>query len=244
MTPAPQLLPLSDLLPEEAQAVQALLSSKAQLSEAIPDEIPADDLWKTLTACCKSLSACRHAVSQLKPAIGRLLLILQDRPEIYKAHGYSNYDDLMTRGMRDILGVPRSEAYAAVRLVQKWPSLGLSDFKACTYSKIMEISKYTDESQPSAQKWLTAAQTHTLDELRDLAANNGILPRADADFASITILTTKSVKDSWTEFHNDPQVRAYVGSDDPGTILEMALAEARAFWLSQAMVQMQDQGEA
>lgn len=220
----------NDLTPEENEAVALLLASGGQLDEAIPDEIDGPTLWFNLQACCKALSVHRRNISTLKPLIGRMLIILQDNPSILKHYGYQTFDGFVSKGLRDLLGMPRSEAYAATRLVKKFPSLSVEECAAVTYSKLSFISKFTDETQPDANKWLTLAQNNSLDVLKDIAANKGIISREDSDFVTYSVVMTRGQRDILDAFLTDPSIQASVGTDNPGIILEMMVADCEAGW--------------
>ncbi len=231
---------LADLSASDKAIVDQFLDSREQLTDLVPDAIDPATLWTGLSACCRSLALNRRTASLLKIVIGRMLVVLRDRPEVYQNLGYRTFDDFITRGMPELFGIPRSEAYAARTLVEKWPSLSAEQIKLVSYSKLALISKVVDEKSSNANMYLKAAQEHTLDQLKDILANNGVLPREDSDFATITILTTKGIKKMWTDAVSDPQIRAYCQTDDPGVILECLLSETLCEWRSRMLLQMQE----
>lgn len=234
--PALEVIPApTELTSEEQEAVSLLLSSAGQLDEAVPDDIDGPSLWFNLQACCKALSVHRRNISTLKPLIGRMLIVLQNNPSIYQHYKYPTFDDFVSRGLRDLLGVPRSEAYAAKRLVEHFPSLSVEDCQTLTYSKLSFISKFTDESKPEANNWLALAQNNSLDVLKDIAANKGILPREESDFVTLTIIMNKGQRDQWDAFVSDPSIQSHVGSDNPARILEMLIAETEPEWRTSGM---------
>jgi len=233
--PALEVIPSPDLTQEESEAVSLLLSAAGQLDEAVPDDIDGPSLWFNLQACCKALSVHRRSISTLKPLIGRMLIVLQNNPTIYQHYQYPTFDDFVSRGLRDLLGVPRSEAYAAKRLVEHFPSLSVDDCQKITYSKLSFISKFTDESKPEANKWLARAQVHTLDQLKDIAANEDIIPREESDFVSYSVVMTVAQRKQIESFFSDKSIQSYVGSSNPADIIEMACAEAEATWRAQTM---------
>ena len=230
-----ELVSVAELSSSDKEVVEQFLRSKEQLTDLIPDTMDSQELWRSLAACCKSLSIYRKSASVLKVIVGRLLVVLQDRPEVYQKLSYRNFDDFLTRGMPELFGIPRSEAYAARALIAKWPSLSSEQIKQVSYSKISLISQFTHEGDVNANKFLQAAQTLTLDKLKDYCANQGMLPREESDLAEISLLTTKGIKDQWLEFSSDPHIQAFVGTDNPGEILSMAIAEVSADWMSRAM---------
>ena len=115
-----ELLSAAELSASDKKVVEQFLKSKEQLTDLIPDTMDDQELWRSLAACCKSLSSYRKSASVLKVIVGRLLVVLQDRPEVYQKLSYRTYDDFLTRGMPELFGIPRSEAYAARALIAKW----------------------------------------------------------------------------------------------------------------------------
>lgn len=211
------------LTSDEQVLVDSLLTSRAQVCEVLPDDMKGDDVWKILTACTKSLVVYRKSISTLKPVIGRLLVIAQNNPTIYRERGYVTFDDFCSRGLYELLGVPRSEAYQAKRLVEKWPSLSMEDFQRVSYSKLIEISKFTSESEVDSNKWLEAAQTNTLDGLRDQIAQKKGIPREDLDMVTVTVVVSKKDRDFWNEVSKSPKVHGVVGSESAGRIFMNAM---------------------
>ena len=210
----------ADLSQEELDIVDRILISRDTLSVAIPDDTDPDAVWRTLTACSKALTVYRNAASTLKLVVGRLLMVVQDHPELYLGK-YKNYNSFVSQGCPELFGVPRSEAYAAKSMVEAWPSLTVDEIKQIKFSKLAHLTfkcQITEKS-PNADKYLELAQTHTLNELKDITASNGIIPRDEADMAGITIVTTLATKNKWEQFISNPQIRAYVGSDNAGIIL-------------------------
>jgi hypothetical protein len=235
-TPAVEVIPApQDLTAEEQEAVSLLLSASGQMDDAIPDDIDGPTLWFNLQSCCKALSAHRRNISTLKPLIGRMLIVLQNNPTIYQHYGFATFDAFVTNGLRDLMGVPRSEAYSAKRLAEHFPSLSIPECQAVGYGKLSFLSKFTSEEKPECNRWLALAQSNSLDVLKDIAANKGILPREESDFVTYTVVMNKGTREMIEAFVTDPSIQSYVGSDNPAKIIEMACAEAEATWRAHSM---------
>lgn len=230
-----ELIGKSELTKEEVKIVDAIMLSKDNIAHVIPDGSNPDALWNTLGACSKALKAYQNAASIMKLIVGRLLVIVKENPSLW--HGkFDGYDDFVVNYVEKVLGVPRSEAYAARRVIEKWPSLTMDEIRQVKFGKLSYLCTITDETQPDSNKWLEAAQAHTLNELKDMAANNGIMPREDSDLASINIVTSLAVKRQWEEFIGRPEIQAYVGSEGPGRILEALMSECEVEWLSRQIL--------
>ena len=231
-----------ELTPAESQIVADLVGAQNQLAEVIPDDIDGEKLWRWLGACCKSIAMYRRSMSSLKVIVGRMLVVLKDRPEKYRELGYETFNQFMTVGMPTLFGIPRSEAFASIALVEKWPSLTPEQVKKVSYTKLSLISKFTNEASADANVWLQTAQENSLDKLKDICANSGVLPREESDIVEISLITTKGIKDQWIEFINNPEVKATCGTDNPGEILSMAIGECMAEWMNRGVIQMSNAG--
>lgn len=226
-----QTLSLSELSPNDQTIVASLLASGSAMEYAIPDNIGEGPLWETLEACCRALSVYRKRIGVLKPLIGRILIVCRNRPEIWQAKGYKNYDDFITNWTKDVVGIARSEAYACRNLAEKFPSLSIQDVQDVGYSKLSYLSTKTGEHDPKVNDWIKAAQEHTLDELKDIFANKGIEPRDESDLCNISFITTKAIKTRLLEFMTDPRVQAYCQTENYGKIIEFMMAECSE-WLT------------
>lgn len=224
-------LSLSELTTTDQKIIASLLASGSAVEDVIPEDIAEGPLWQTLEACCRALSVYRKRIGVLKPLIGRILIVCRNRPEIWQAKGYRNYDDFITNWTKDVIGITRSEAYASRNLAEKFPSLSIQDVQDVGYSKLAYLATKTGEDDPKVNDWIKAAQEHTLDELKDIFANKGIEPRDESDLCNLSFITTKAIKNRAIEFFKDPRVQAYCGTENYGKIFEFMMAECSE-WLT------------
>jgi hypothetical protein len=223
---------LEDLtLAESEREILGILTATDSHIEGVVSGLAPEALWSGLHTSLRVYATVKRAQAYLKPIIGRLLIELENYPELYRAQGFSTYDDFVTRGAPALFGVPRSEAYRARRLVKCWSGLSPSEFVEVGESKLYDLSRFTGSGDPKAGQWLETAKASTVDELRDKIVQAGECPKELMIPAEITITTSLEVKRAWVEFVNNPAVQAAVGSDHHGAILAACLAEASSSWL-------------
>jgi hypothetical protein len=188
------------------------------------------DLWEHLACSVKVYATAKLAQAQLKPIIGKLLIAVQDHPELYQARGYRTYDDFITRGCREMFGLPRSEAYRSKRLVEAWPNLTPGDFVEIGEKNLYALSSFTNSSDPASTGWLEIARSSTLDQLKDRIVQRSEGTADGLTPVQISFVTNLEVKKAWTSFVSNSAVQSTVGSADPGQILMAAVGEAVSSW--------------
>lgn len=204
--------------------------------DSTPDSISPEIALDALSAACKRLVAAKRMTSSLKLAIGKSLLVIQDHPELWSDRGYKTFDDFLTRGVYDLMSLPRSEAYQAKRLAEKWPHLSSDEAESITFSKLCLISKVTREDSPDSGRWLELAKSNSIDELKDVMANGGQVPREETDLSAITILCPIGLKRRWKKFTETPEVINYVGHPSAAAILDAMLGEVEVEWLQRGQI--------
>lgn len=218
------------VLSEQERELLSLVVQPDSLVEKVADNLTDEQLWMAISVCVRAYSTVKRAQGQLKPVLGKLLIVLESHPEVYKSHGFLTYDDFLTRGAPSLLGLPRSEAYRAKRLATAWPNLSPADHSELGEGKLYLLSRITNSEDPKSSKWLDLARSSTKDELIDMIAQAGKAPKETLLPAVITIQTTLEIKQHWNAFISSPQVHSIVGSENAGSILSAVLAEVASSW--------------
>lgn len=230
---------------EEQKLLAHLLNSEtSSAEEVIPSDIEPDKLWLYLTATCKTMSKVQDAVSKLKPFMGRLFVLLKQHPQLFQAQGYDTYDDFMTNGVPKILGISRADAFNCARIAEVLgflPGDKLTEFR---FSKLNVLaSALQREIQPGMDQekiqekrdfWVKAAENSTVEELKQRVYDKGLAEQDSLDLVTLLITVPKPVKEHWQEFWTDPEIRAYCGSEAPGSILERLMQECTLEWKATA----------
>lgn len=201
------------------------------------------EVWENLQACCRAASRLDRVTALLKPVIGRMLQISEEYPmEFFESRGYRSFGDYMQRGILKETGVSTSEGYKLLRLAKDLSSVTPQDFREIGYTKLGLVSKIAKDGDSSLTTWIEAAKQNTTSALREMIYNSGnAIEPGSLEAANIVIATTKSVRDQWKEFSENPNVRAYCGSDSPGVILQLLMAEAATEWNAQTADKFSDE---
>lgn len=229
------------LTPEERVILAALLTRDDRVDLAIPDAMDPRELWRTLDICSRVFLRVRHASGQLKLLIGRALLVIQNTTDVFTSRGFTSFDQFMSdaeRGLPRITGISRAELYKAKSVAASvGPTMNLDDARQLGFGKIQLVVGHTDAGSPQRQQLMEAAKTATIPELRERMARMDLgLDADDMEYDVLQVAMTKAQKRIAQSFLINPAVRAYVGSDSAGMILERAIQECAAEWSIQGEV--------
>lgn len=216
--------------PIEVEILKGLLDPSGRIDLVIPKNIEPTHLWNSFEVCCKTVSRLKNASSAVKPLIGRMLVVLQDYPEIIKAQGYDNYEHFMAKGMETLFGISRSEAYACRQMAERLPSLTVEEFREIGVAKLYLVAQATDEAQKDCNEFLEFAKTHTVAELKEKVAAKKGMAKGELDFAAIVIPANKDIANAWKTFASDPRIRAYAETENEGRIFALMMAECSGSW--------------
>lgn len=231
-----------DLLNKEERAMlSTLLSSSDRVDMAIPENISESDLWATLSICGRVLVPIRRASTQLKVIIGRIVHLIQQRPEVYESRGFRSFDAFMSdaeRGMPAMTGISRAELFKARATANGLgPSINMEDVRQVGITKIGLIAGVTSPGSATQKALMEAAKTDTIPELRERIARSSLNVQAgDIEWDLLQVTMTKSQKQFAQQFFNNPRVQSYCSSTSPGMIMEMMIQELQEEWQVRAMV--------
>ena len=229
---------------EEQRIMLHLISSEGSAESVIPSDIAPEQLWLYLTASCKTMAKVSDAISKLKPFIGRLFVVLQKHPHLFSQQGYDTFDEFMTNGVPKILGISRADAYNCMRIANTLgflPGEKLAEFKfsklnvlASALQRDIDPGMTAEAVQEKRDYWVKAAENSTVEELKQRIYDKNLADQDSLDLVTLTINVTKPVKDHWHEFWTDPDIRAFCGSEAPGSILERMMQECSGEWKARA----------
>jgi hypothetical protein len=217
----------------ELEVLRGLLDPTGRVDLVIPKDMNPQDLWVSFEVCCKAISRIKRASSAVKPLIGRMLVVLQDYPEVITAHGYANYEDFMVRGMDELFGISRAEAYACRQMAEHLPSLTVEDFREIGVAKLYLVAQATDEKQKDCAEFLEFARNHTVSELKQKVATKKHLAKGELDAALIMIPANRDIEKAWKSFWTDKRIQAFCETENPGRIFACMIAECANSWQSQ-----------
>ena len=223
---------------EENMLLRELLRPGASIEALIPPDAEPEELWKTLDACVRGLGLLEARMCRLKPVIGRILLIFEKKPSLYKSLGYDTYSDFMDKGVYGVLGLHRTSAYDGKLVARDWAQVGPDRYaKALGPKKIAILSKFVKGSSPNAEAWLQTAESMKVSELREYCVQRGFIEAGETEGTTITITTNRAIRGLYEEFFSDGRVCSKCGTKDRGKILERMIQECSAEWLQEEVKQ-------
>jgi hypothetical protein len=212
--------------------LNSLLDPNITVELAVPTNIDPQDLYRNLSICIKAVNYLNRTSTRIKPLIGRMLKLIQDQPDVYKALGYKNFEDFLTKGVQERMGLSRSNLFECKQIATKWPSMTVEQYARIGATKLSIISRFTEEGGPMARRMLDKAEKLSVVELRTWAEEKKLIEAGESQAAVITIATNRTVANEWNEALNNPTVTAIVQSDKPGDIFRSMLQEALGTWLT------------
>lgn len=229
---------------EEQQAIwSTLVSSNKSSIELIPDDLSPTNVWAYLQVVTIGLKRAQQAVSRLKPYFGRILLLVQKHPHLYEQIGYQSFNDFMSRGVDELFGISRPEAFNCLRIAEVLPTLNSDTMENLGFSKLnlvasavrLQTNSGSTIEMREAKKdfWVKAAQEATVKALRAQVETARALDPGDlGPSESVVIFVTSEVKKRWKEFTADTSIRGYCNTDEPGEIFARLLDECSTEWMA------------
>jgi hypothetical protein len=221
----------TQLSTREQSILQNLLDGSNSLEVTIPDSASNVEIWEMLSVCCRAIGHLTKTSNRIKPMIGRLLLLIQQTPSVFKEQGFKSYNDFLENGVCHRLGLSRAHLFEAMSLSRKWPNLSVERFAKIGSVKMNIVSRFTNETHPSANRILDMAEKMSIEQLRGWAEKSKLIEAGEDSPEVITIASNKTVLGEWKEFSSDPRVHAVCGSAHPGTIFRHMIQEAHS-WLN------------
>lgn len=222
---------------QEMKFLDRITRPGVQLEVSIPkpEEYTAKEWHASISTVCLAYRQAEARQQALLPAIGRLLQMAEEMPEVWGGH--RSFAEFMSRGITQNYGISRSTAYEAYNAAQRFPWMTVK-----TYTQIGRLSMRLvmraipkgQEGQKWAGKLLEKAAEVPTTELREFAEEKGYLSPGESTGAFIRIPCTSKVAKMWARFLATPEIHAYCASSDPSRILECMLAEVAGEWLARA----------
>ena len=220
--------------PEDIELLKTIRDTDKSPEEAIPDTTDAD----TLRMYCNSLgTAHRYATettTRIKPFLGRVFLLYQNHPHLFKELGYETWSDWMTEYVPANYGISRPEAFICAGVAKELGHVDpivLADLGPTKQNLLHKAAKNDNSStvelkRGKINRWVAEAGPLSADELREKIVAEG---RADAAVIEkptyVNIKTTASNKEAWDAFKSNKEVHEHVGSSEEGEIFGFVVAE-------------------
>lgn len=209
----------------EAKMFKAALESGSRIDLILDRKMTTVEAYETLAVCCAVMGHAEGVKAKMRPLIGRLLVSIQNTPEVYTRLGYPNFEAFLQQEVVEKLGVSRSDAYMSKRVATAFPTLSVERQSRIGVVSMGILSAHTKEGNSDCKELLKIAETSTISQLKTKLVERDLMDPARDDQAVINILTTKDIKEHWDGITKDGRVHSVVGSRDHGAILDAALGE-------------------
>lgn len=215
----------------EQALLKTLLDDASTLEVVIPDTATNKEIWEMLSVCCRAISHLTKTTNRIKPMIGRLLLLVQNTPSVWKEQGFNSYTDFIENGVCKRMGLSRAHLFEAASIARKWASLPVERYAKIGSVKMNIISRFTNDSSPNSEKILKLAEKMTVEQLRGWAEKSKLIEAGEDQPEIITVAANKTIAAEWKEFISNPLVQAKCGTAYPGMIFRCMIQEAHS-WLN------------
>lgn len=217
----------------EHSLLKELLRPGASIEAVIPEDAAPEELWHTLDACVRGLGALEARVTRLKPIIGKILVMFENRPSLYKELGYDTYSDFMQRGVYDRLGLHRTSAYEGKLAARDWPQLTPDRYTKVGTKNLNVLAKAGITGRNSnAEAFLSTAENMTHGQFKEYMTQRQLISPGEADGVTFYITTNRNRLALFNAFFNDSRVRSVCGSKVKDEILEHAIQEVFDEWIA------------
>ena len=217
---------------EEHALLKELLRPGVSIEAVIPDNATPEELWKTLDACVRGMKMLEVRHLRVKFIIGKLLLIFENKPSLYKGLGYDTFSDFMKRGVYDTLGLHRASAYESKTTVKNWPQLTPDRYANIGAKKMNVLNTVADGHNANAETWLETAESMKTEEFKNYVEARGFLEVGEASGATIYIPANRAILARWKGFCGDSRVQSVCRSAHPGDILNRLMDECYTEWIA------------
>lgn len=159
----------------------------------IPEDAKLGDIEKTLQLAITGYKRLAEASERLKPIIGRILLVVQER-KLWKPE-YKNFTEFIDKKVVEEMGLGRSNAFDALRIARAFPTMSNDEYQRYGASRLLEASKITDEAQDNYKDVLMNASKITLDEFKQFVKAQR--PSNRPVTFTVSVRVTPEVKGKW-----------------------------------------------
>ena len=227
--------------PADQKLLQDLVRSTS-VTEAIPDDIKAEDFHDATRVVCMGIARSQLITDGLMPFLGRLLSVAKERPELWNKK-YEKHEDYLS-SLTQTYGVGRTTLFDARKLYSRWGKvLEPSRFEAIGRVSLMVITRAVprgDEGKATARKLLDIGESKTVRELVDYCVDKGYLEKGEAAGGSFSFPCNQKQAKIFHKFFGDDRVHAYCESSHAADILEHMVEECIQEWIEKGEAIMEE----
>lgn len=226
---------------EGRELLNQLLKPGVTVEAVIPEGATCQQLWDMLRVCSNGLSILENRLTRIKPIIGKLLVMFENKPSYYKDLGYTSFNAFCKKGVCGVIGMGWSTMYECLGVARKWPQLSPERYAKVKPRNLRILGTFATGRSHNVETYLQAAEKMKVPEFRQFCEQRGLIEGADTLPATLTVHMTVTQFRDIRRVLDDSRVHSHVGSADWGTVLHAAVVqEAYPQWQSE----IEDQGRA
>lgn len=180
---------------EQQTDLLRLVLGAEEISLNVPEDAKLADLEKTLNMAVRGFRRISEAGERLKPIIGRLLLIAQDR-HLFRPD-YKNITEYIEKKVEGEMGMSRNSAFEALRIAKAFPSLSMADYQKYGATRLLEALKITSEADPQYRTVLEDSARQTAVQFKGKVKQIIEANVAPSTSFAVTIHLPNEWADSW-----------------------------------------------
>lgn len=181
-----------------------------------------DEVEKILRACGDGAKSYDERGNYLKYVLASGMLLSQHHKKLWRGK-FKNWEDFCNAVIYR-RGFERATAKKHKRIVEKWGNVPIHRIAKIPVQNMLLISRFSDQTQTSWERDLTAAETMSLEELQQYAAGRGHDRDATTD-ASIKITGTLGQIRDIQRYLSNLHVHKVTGTESQAENLICAIRE-------------------
>lgn len=141
--------------PPTPEALLSVALGDAELTLAVPTDATLPQVEETLKLAIAGHRLLTDAAEKIKPLIGRMLLIIQERT-LYKP-AFKNFTDYVEQRVVKEMQMSRSSAFDALKIARAFPSMSAKEYTNYGATRLLLASKVTNEKAANHKEILDKA---------------------------------------------------------------------------------------
>lgn len=236
---------------DDKAIVQQLFGRSAENVEVyIPDDIDADTLEAWMSSGARVRAKLGFAIDKIKPALGRMFQVVQNRPDLLERFGCKSHSQFMNHYVPKNFWMSPQEAWSAFFTANEFVGISGEDYEKVGITKLKQIAAAVpymreNKNEPIPEN-IVEQRRMLIEEAKKpeykkspiFAARIeelGIAKKNQIIKTQIRIFTDEQTEQAWEEFCQNPNIIRHVGTDHPPTIFKMMMHECYASWIAETL---------
>lgn len=203
-TPAP--VQTTDLVQRHDPHALLAFVGVQEINVNIPEDAKIDQVEDTLSIAIAGYKDLADASERLKPIIGRILLVVQDR-KLWKP-AYRNFTDYLTRKVVEQMKFGRSNAFEALKIARAFPTMSNEDYSKYGASRLLLASSVVSEDTEGYQEVLTQSLNTTVDKFKEDVRGLRATSTTRKEVFLVAIRTNAELREHWQTLLKDTGLSA------------------------------------